>query len=152
MAEEHTDNTQDDDKNGRADHLKDYWWDKGISGNPNGRPKKQVLSEAVRKILSRPFPKNSKIKNEMAKLIEEGATFGEIITFVQVIEATKGSTKAYKELADRAEGKPTQRIELSGDQDSPLQIAMKELNTLSTKDLENLKAIQQKLKKDDSSD
>ncbi|MCK5013199.1 MAG: hypothetical protein KAS66_05225 [Candidatus Omnitrophica bacterium] len=43
-------------------------------------------------------------------------------------KASEGDTQAIKEVFDRTEGKAAQAIQLSGDEDSPLQIVLKQYN------------------------
>ncbi len=45
MADQHPRNTQH--ARNRADHLKEYRWQPGRSGNPRGRPKRRTLEEIV---------------------------------------------------------------------------------------------------------
>lgn len=79
----------------------------GQSGNPNGRPKKLPLTDVIREKLEA-MKADGKVSNAEAiadKLIEM---------------ALGGSLEAMKELADRAEGKPKQRNELSGPDGGPI--------------------------------
>jgi hypothetical protein len=79
---------------------KPYHWKKGQSGNPSGRPKSKVLSDAY--------------KNKLEELIPndpEGRTWAELIAEAQVRDAVRGNVQAAREIADRTEGKPRQSIE-----------------------------------------
>lgn len=82
-------------------------WKPGQSGNPSGRPKRQPISDAYRKIADRPF--NEKTKNRK----RPGATFAEHAAHQQFLCAIAGDTAAIKEIREAIEGKSTQRIELS---------------------------------------
>jgi hypothetical protein len=77
-------------------------WKKGERANPNGRPKK-TLTEAL-----------------IAKLGRKRAF--EVATAL-IDTAAKGDVSAFKELADRLEGKVPQQIEVSGNVDLGVRIA-----------------------------
>jgi hypothetical protein len=77
-------------------------WKKGEVHNPNGRPKR-TLTEAL-----------------IARLGKRRAL--EVATAL-INEAAEGNVFAFKELADRLEGKVAQRIELEGHVDLGLRIA-----------------------------
>ncbi len=72
----------------------------GASGNPNGRPKLTILSEALRAELALSVPGAS----------EE--TQAEAIAKALVASAMKGDVSAAREIADRTEGKPKQAIDV----------------------------------------
>jgi len=80
-------------------------WKPGQSGNPGGRPKSKLISEAYRFKLSELVPDDP-----------HGRTFAELIADGMVVEAVKGKNKvsAAGELADRTEGKPKQSVEHTG--------------------------------------
>jgi hypothetical protein len=78
-------------------------WKKGQSGNPDGRPKSKILSDAYKRLLEEPFPNDP-----------QGRTYAELIALGQAREAIKGKTPAAAEIADRTEGRARQAIELSG--------------------------------------
>jgi len=69
---------------------------KGQSGNPSGRPKSALVSEAYR-----------------AKLASGDPTVAERLADMMARRALKGDVAAAKELTDRAEGKARQAVELS---------------------------------------
>jgi hypothetical protein len=73
---------------------------KGQSGNPGGRPRKTKLTDATRTWLAQVDPKSG-LTNAMRVTIAVGK------------KALRGSHEAFKALADRAEGRPAQSIELS---------------------------------------
>jgi hypothetical protein len=81
----------------------------GRSGNPSGRPKKTPLTD---------------IYNE---LLEEGVTKNDIKKTLRAIVKQKSNVtvQALKEMADRVEGKPTERMELTGADGEPLQLTIK---------------------------
>jgi Family of unknown function (DUF5681) len=74
-------------------------WMPGKSGNPSGRPKNKLISEAYRKMLECEVPNDP-----------QGRTYAELIADRMVAEAVKGRNKvnAASEIADRTEGKPKQ--------------------------------------------
>src|SRR5208282_2366897 len=70
-------------------------WKKGVSGNPGGRPHKLPLTEALQRIVQNP-----KEADKLARGITR--------------EGKNGSVKAFKEIADRVEGKVRTHIEVTG--------------------------------------
>jgi CO/xanthine dehydrogenase Mo-binding subunit len=83
---------------GRNGNLKP--WKPGQSGNPGGRPKRDLAAEIARAI----FEQDS-----------------EAITRTFAAELKKGNAKVFSALADRAYGKPRQRIEQVGEDGGPIQ-------------------------------
>ena len=79
-------------------------WVKGQSGNPGGRPSVASLAKACRQKLEEPFPNDP-----------EGRSYAEVIADKLARLAAKGDISAARELADRAEGRPRQQVEVSGD-------------------------------------
>ena len=82
--------------------LRPYRWKKGQSGNPGGRPKTKVLSEAYRNALAELSPKDQR-------------TLAEAIAAALVRRALKSDVRAAAEIADRTEGKAPQSVRLEGD-------------------------------------
>jgi len=76
-------------------------WKPGQSGNPGGRPKTAPLSHACRELLASPLPDDPK-----------GRTYAEAIAETLAERALKGDIRAAQELADRAEGRTRQSIEI----------------------------------------
>lgn len=76
---------------------------KGVSGNPNGRPKSRPFREAL----------DRAIKSAEA----EGLSLDEIAKAL-LIKAKTGDVPAIKELAERYDGKVAQAI-VGGDEDEP---------------------------------
>jgi hypothetical protein len=95
-------------------HLKP--WKPGQSGNPSGRPKKLPITDAVQALTNLPLSTlPTKILNKLKRAgFKPTDTFGVAIGHAQFLEALKGNTKAFLAIADRIEGKPTQKVELSG--------------------------------------
>jgi Family of unknown function (DUF5681) len=92
MAKSNNPNIAEDGKSNR--------WTKGQSGNPSGRPKSKMLSDAYRSKLEEPVPNDP-----------EGRTWAELIAEAQVRDAVRGNVQAAREIADRTEGRPRQAIE-----------------------------------------
>jgi hypothetical protein len=96
--------TENSDKNsgrqlGRPENLKP--WPKGVSGNPGGRPKRTPLADACREVLALLVPDDA-----------EGRTYAEAIAHTLAQKALAGDIRAAQELADRAEGRSRQAIEI----------------------------------------
>lgn len=97
--------TQNSGKNsgkrqGRPENLTP--WKPGVSGNPGGRPKTAPLSNACREWLASQMPGDP-----------EGRTGAQAIAKMLGEKALAGNIRAAQELADRAEGRARQSIELS---------------------------------------
>ncbi len=78
---------------------------KGQSGNPGGRPKSRLLSEALRSRLSEPVPDDP-----------EGRTYAEVVAANLIdiaCSAGAGAVSAANEIANRIEGKPPQRLDVN---------------------------------------
>ena len=73
----------------------------GHSPNPGGRPKTAPLSHACREVLAQPVPGDP-----------EGRTYAERIALMLAKKAAEGDIRAAQELADRAEGRARQAIEI----------------------------------------
>ncbi|MFQ5662890.1 MAG: DUF5681 domain-containing protein [Terriglobia bacterium] len=87
-------------KRGRIENLKP--WKPGQSGNPGGRPKRDVAAEITRAV----FEGNKEaIYRAMLKALK------------------KGNPRVFKELAERGLGKVTQRVEIPGIENLAKQIA-----------------------------
>lgn len=109
---EHNDNDmvekQPDNSRNPAEHLEDFQFQPGESGNPNGRPKKAdcltlLLKEEIEKLC--PFKKEEQ-KEKYGKQL----TWKEMIVISTLSLAVKGVPIAFKEVWDRVDGKVTQPI------------------------------------------
>lgn len=86
--------------------------------NPNGRPKGSLnRSTIARKWLE----VEQSIKNPITGTFEQ-LSQEDIITLMQINEARKGDTVAYKALMDSAYGRPIQAIEHTGADGGPIQV------------------------------
>jgi hypothetical protein len=87
-------------------------FEKGVSGNPNGRPK-GVTNSKVR--LLRILEMVTSAKNPVTGELED-FTIAEQLDIKIIAKAMKGDIRAYQELLDRLEGraKQTNEIEVSG--------------------------------------
>ncbi len=75
----------------------------GHSGNAGGRPKKTPLTDACREVLAKAVPDDP-----------AGQTYAEAIAERLASAALAGNIPAAREIADRAEGKARQSMEVSG--------------------------------------
>lgn len=98
-----------------AEHGKAHRWKKGQSGNPSGRPKSKMLSDAYRSKLEESVPNDP-----------EGRTWAELIAEAQVRDAVRGNVQAAREIADRTEGRARQAIEF---EDTTLAKAFERMTT-----------------------
>ena len=73
----------------------------GQSGNPGGRPKTKLITQAYRELLEQLDPK-------------EKITLAQLLAKKTVEQARKGSLAALKEITDRTEGKSVQPLSHSG--------------------------------------
>jgi len=76
-------------------------WKPGQSGNPGGRPKRTPLIDACREVLREPVPGDP-----------TGRIYARAIADKLAAMALAGDIRAAQELADRAEGKPRQTIDI----------------------------------------
>jgi hypothetical protein len=81
----------------------------GQSGNPGGRPKKTPLADACRELLNKPAPDDP-----------SGRSYAEAIAERLARKALAGDISAAREIADRAEGKARQAMELGGVDGGPV--------------------------------
>lgn len=80
---------------------------KGVSGNPGGRPKQKPWTEALKLVAN----DSVEGKKHLRRLAEK--------TFALALE---GDIQAIKEIGNRLEGTPMQAVQISGDEDAPLQV------------------------------
>ena len=86
------------------DNLKPF--EPGKSGNPNGREKgSKNLKTILKKYLDLKSDKKDDDGNELS--------YYEAMALEQIKLASKGDLSAFKEIADRVEGKPAQSIDIT---------------------------------------
>lgn len=95
----------------RKQQIAQYRWKKGEgSPNPGGRFKRQPISDELRVLLDTPVPpiirrRFAMLRGAARLVIEEGQTFGEVISLRLLLKAMHGELSAIKLIADRTEGK-----------------------------------------------
>jgi Family of unknown function (DUF5681) len=88
---------------------KDTQFQPGVSGNPTGRSKRMPVTDRALAMLEVPLPEDVRLKEGFP----EGTTYGDAIVRGQFQQAIRyGSTHAFNALADRAEGKPRQPVDM----------------------------------------
>jgi len=105
-------------------------WEKGESGNPNGRPKgSKNRSTIARKWLE----VNQSLKNP---LTGENETMSQedLMTLALIKKARDGDTNAYKALMDSGYGAPVQQIEQTNTEIDLSSLTMDELKDLLNED------------------
>ena len=101
------------DEAGRFTRGHKHGFRPGESGNPSGRPRSQVLSEACQQALAMVMPDDPQER-----------TYADIIAEKMCELAASGDTRAASFLADRAEGRPKQAT------DSPTTISLENARAL----------------------
>lgn len=86
-------------------------WEKGESGNPNGRPKGSKNRSTIAKYW---LEVNQKLKNPITGK-EENMTQEDLMTLALIKKAREGDVNAYKALMDSGYGSAMQTIELKTD-------------------------------------
>lgn len=96
--------------------LRAHAWKPGQSGNPNGRPRKLPLTDDLAKVMASPIPNDIRAKLKKRGItIPVGATYSFVIAQRLADRAVdEVHVPSVREIADRVEGKPTQRIEFEG--------------------------------------
>ncbi len=90
----------------KADNLKPNW-EKGESGNPNGRPKGSKNRSTIARYW---LEVNQKLKNPITGE-DETMSQEDLITLSIIKKARDGDVSAYKALMDSGYGAPLQQIE-----------------------------------------
>jgi hypothetical protein len=99
----------------------------GESGNPSGRPKRQPLTDYLKEQLEKEIPQSmldamkEGLRTVFFEVYGPKPTFGQMIAFKLVQMSAKGDVIAMRELLDRVEGKVTQKTQLAGLDDGPVQ-------------------------------
>jgi hypothetical protein len=90
----------------REDNLKPNW-EKGESGNPNGRPKGSKNRSTIAR---RWLEVNQNLKNPITG-INETMSQEDLMTLALIKKAREGDVNAYKALMDSGYGAPIQQVE-----------------------------------------
>ncbi len=136
---ENTEKQQDISDENENNNVIGRPFEKGISGNPKGRPRKEkTFSDTAIKLLS---SSNIEIKYEInGKKKHINLTSSENIycglVSALIVQGLKGDVRAIKELIDRTEGKAVQKLDLEGS----IKTSTPDLSHLSVKQLEKLYA------------
>jgi len=103
-------------KEGKKDKRENLrMWKPGQSGNPKGRPKKEICIPDILNTIGKEIPDNQILRNKFPQ-----KTNLEIILQRVYHEALSGKPWAVQFIADRTEGKPRQPIEI--DKPEPITI------------------------------
>jgi hypothetical protein len=96
---------------------------KGQSGNPNGRPRKgETITETLRQqafLVDQTLPDGTKVERRVALA---NMIWG---------EALKGDPAFCKMIGDRVDGLPRQTVDLGGQDENPLEVAIKFIDPAS---------------------
>lgn len=82
-------------------------WEKGESGNPNGRPKGAKNRSTIAKYW---LEVNQKLKNPLTGA-EETMSQEDLMTLALIKKAREGDVSAYRALMDSGYGAPVQQVE-----------------------------------------
>lgn len=103
-------------------------FEKGVSGNPNGRPPGVSRSTIAKRILEMSCLLPEEIFEKVKAIypeIEQRMSAEEMATIVQITNAiSKGDTNAYKAIMDSAYGAPKQEIESNSNHETPIQVTI----------------------------
>ena len=84
---------------GNPEKIQPFRWKKGVSGNPGGRPKRRLISDALR--------------DGLAACIERGDKTGAMVIADAILgKASKGDVAAATFVRDSTEGKPVQGLRI----------------------------------------
>jgi hypothetical protein len=95
----------------KEDNLKPAW-EKGESGNPNGRPKGSKNRSTIARYW---LDVNQKLKNPLTGE-QETMSQEDLMTLALIKKAREGDVSAYKALMDSGYGSPVQQIDQSIEQ------------------------------------
>lgn len=103
-------NKPGNNKQPKSDHLKPYQWQKGVSGNPNGRPKAKPFTAPLGHMLSIEAPAEmvSKFEQRWGVNLGPKATCGEYWAMQIILKGMEGDLASISYGVDRVEGRPGQ--------------------------------------------
>lgn len=106
-------------KSNPIDRLKGKGWKPGQSGNPKGRPKKEIC---ITSLVKEHLEKEAK-QHGRELLNEDGTkkTWSQIVAEALVAHFIKGNPTAIKEVLDRVDGKVPDKLEASGPGGGPIE-------------------------------
>jgi hypothetical protein len=81
----------------------------GFSGNPGGRPRTRILAEML-----------AAVGDQVEK--KSGKTYFQLAAQALVGKAFNGDVQAFREFADRIDGRTTQHVELASPNGRPIEI------------------------------
>lgn len=114
-SEKQTEKRRSDGKFAAGNHY-GRTFQPGQSGNPKGRPKSITLSEAYRKMLA-----------EVDETDEHKRTRAEVLAEQMYTKAKSGDVSAFREIADRVEGKARQTITISVERREQLELSVQRI-------------------------
>lgn len=109
---------------GKARRLKNLRppWKPGESGNPGGRPRKEIVTARLERFAEQLVPE------DMRKLmkLKAGARWADAWVVVMnravITGARQSQIAAFREMLDRIEGKSVARVEVAGEGGGPIEI------------------------------
>jgi len=103
-------------------------FEKGVSGNPSGRPVGANRSTIAKRVLEMQMTLPEDVYEKIKAIypdIEQRMSAEEIVTIVQITNAiSKGDVNAYKAVMDSAYGAPKQEIETPPNTNTPIEITI----------------------------
>jgi len=124
-----------------ADHLKEYRWKKGQSGNLSGRPKRLPISDGYRHRAEETLPEHIRkwvVKQapQLVEVLTKGSTWGDLVVIAQFMQAMKGKTEAAREIREAIEGKSLQRVHDEGPDSGPNEVTAENIEDVKKRILE----------------
>lgn len=108
------------------DHLKEHCFKPGHTGNPNGRPKKTPITDALRTLLDSKAP--AKLLKKYVPGHGGDLTYGEVFAASILDRAAGGSDRMVEVVLDRIEGKVNQTVSGPGGGPIPVDLSSPEEN------------------------
>lgn len=99
----------------RPEQLKPYWFKKGQSGNPRGRPKKEtMLTPILEKMIKQLCPDGLDPEGKVEQLFGKKLTWKERIVFATLLGGIKRNPACLQEIWNRLDGKAVSNVDISG--------------------------------------